>query len=289
VRLNDRATDQEPESHAIALGGDERPKKLAGHLVRETGSPVCNRDLHRFRVDEFRGQDELAPFHASHRLGRIAFDLYLVAHQSVRASTEGYSLKDLEQIYRGKREGDVTTAADSIVEYERWRVTGDAAIPDALAGYNKEDCLSTSQMRGWLESMRPAGVTYRIIDDTSNKPEQSAERRAREALKQNLAQRVRVCASGDTRLRALVSDLLWFHQRAQKPGWWAVFERQAWSEEELIEDPESLGDLSPDPHAPPVHDKRSVEMTFRFRRRIRNCAFATPPRSLKPSPTPAAL
>ena len=32
-------------------------------------------------------------------------------------------------------------------------MTGDAAIPDALAGYNKEDCLSTSQMRGWLESI----------------------------------------------------------------------------------------------------------------------------------------
>jgi hypothetical protein len=61
-----------------------------------------------------------------------------------------------------------------------------------------------------------------------------------------------------------VADLLWFHQRAQKPGWWAVFERQAWSEEELVEDPESLGDLSPDAHAPPVPDKRSVEATFRF-------------------------
>jgi hypothetical protein len=75
---------------------------------------------------------------------------------------------------------------------------------------------------------------------------------------------LRACASGDPRLRDLVADLLWFHQRAQKPGWWAVFERQAWSEEELIEDPESLGDLSPDPQAPPVPDKRSVEATFRF-------------------------
>jgi predicted RecB family nuclease len=191
-------------------------------------------------------------------------DLYQVARQSIRASTEGYSLKDLEQIYRGKRESAVTTAADSIVEYERWRLTNEASILDALARYNQEDCLSTAEMRGWLESMRPAGITYRIVDDAGNRPEQTAERKAREALKQSLAQRVRACASSDASVRELIAELLWFHQRAQKPGWWAVFERQSWSEAELIDDAESLGDLTPHPGAAPVHDKRSVEVTFQF-------------------------
>jgi predicted RecB family nuclease len=191
-------------------------------------------------------------------------DLYRVARQAIRASTEGYSLKDLEQIYRGKRAGDVTTAADSIVEYERWRVTCDPAILESLARYNKEDCLSTAQLRDWLEGMRPTGATYRVVDEAGDKPEQSAERKAREAAKQDLARRVRASASGDPRLRELVADLLWFHQRAQKPGWWAVFERQSWSEEELVEDPESLGDLSPDALSPPVPDKKSIEATFRF-------------------------
>jgi predicted RecB family nuclease len=191
-------------------------------------------------------------------------DLYRVARQAIRASTEGYSLKDLEQIYRGKRAGDVTTAADSMVEYERWRVTGDPAILESLAHYNKEDCLSTVQLRSWLVGMRPTGATYRIVDEGGDKPEQSAERKAREAAKQDVARRVRAGASGDPRLRELVADLLWFHQRSQKPGWWAVFERQNWSEEELVEDPESLGDLSPDPLSPPVPDKKSIEATFRF-------------------------
>jgi uncharacterized protein len=191
-------------------------------------------------------------------------DLYLVARQSIRASTEGYSLKDLEQIYRGKRYGGVTTAADSIVEYERWRLTNDAIILDALSRYNEEDCRSTVEMRGWLEALRPAGVTYRIVDEAGDKPEQTAERKARELLKQNLAQRVRTCASGDARVRDLIAELLWFHQRAQKPGWWSVFERQSSSDAELIDDPESLGDLSAHPQVPPVHDKRSVEVTFQF-------------------------
>lgn len=202
-------------------------------------------------------------------------DLYRVARQAIRASTEGYSLKDLEQIYRGKRSGDVTTAADSIVEYERWRVTNDSAILESLARYNEVDCHSTVQLRDWLEGMRPAGVTYRIVGEGGDKPEQSAERKAREAAKQDLARRIRASTVADPRQRDLVADLLWFHQRSQKPGWWAVFERQSWSEEELVEDAESLGDLSLDPNTPPVPDKKSVETTFRFppqdtKLRIRN-------------------
>jgi uncharacterized protein len=53
------------------------------------------------------------------------------------------SLKDLEQLYRTKRDGAVTNAAASLVEYERWRVTGDNAILDALGCYNEDDCVST--------------------------------------------------------------------------------------------------------------------------------------------------
>ncbi|WFU25130.1 TM0106 family RecB-like putative nuclease [Bradyrhizobium sp. CB1717] len=191
-------------------------------------------------------------------------DLYRVVRQAIRASTEGYSLKDLEQIYRGKRAGDVTTAADSIVEYEKWRLTGEAAILESIAYYNKEDCVSTAQLRDWLEDMRPPGVDYRVVDEADDKPEQSAARKAREAAKRDLARRVRASASGNADLRELVAELLWFHQRAQKPGWWSVFERQSWSEDELVDDPESLGDLVPDPSSPPVLDKRSVETTFRF-------------------------
>ena len=53
-------------------------------------------------------------------------------------------------------------------------------------------------------------------------------------------------AHGDARVRDLIAELLWFHQRSQKPGWWALFERQAWSEDELVDDAESLGGLQLD-------------------------------------------
>jgi predicted RecB family nuclease len=192
-------------------------------------------------------------------------DLYRVVVQSLRASTQSYSLKDLEAIYWRERTGEVTTASDSIVEYERWCVTKNDAILDSIASYNKDDCLSTAHLRTWLEGLRPPGVNLEIVDDTAaEKREQSAQRAQLEARKQALAAGVRACGHGDPRVRDLVAELLWFHQRSQKPGWWALFERQAWSEDELVEDAESLGGLQRDAATAPVQVKRSLDVARVF-------------------------
>lgn len=192
-------------------------------------------------------------------------DLYRVVRQGVRASTEGYSLKDLEKIYWGERGGDVTTAADSIVEYERWCVSHDQAILDGIASYNKDDCVSTQLMHRWLESLRPPGAHYQLpsaLDGSDD--DRAADRSEREAEKQALAERVRASALADERVRDLIAELLWFHQRSQKPGWWALFERQAWSDEELIDDAESLGSVSRNAAVAPTPFKRSFDTTYAF-------------------------
>lgn len=192
-------------------------------------------------------------------------DLYRVVVQSLRASTEGYSLKDLEAIYWHQRTGEVKTASASIVEYERWCVTKDNTILDSIEDYNKDDCVSTAHLRDWLESLRPFGANVEIVDDTaSEKQEQSAARVQLEARKQELAARVRASGHGDARVRDLVAELLWFHQRSQKPGWWALFERQAWSEEELVEDAESLGGLRLDNARAPIQVKKSLDTAYLF-------------------------
>ena len=191
-------------------------------------------------------------------------DLYRVVVQALRASTESYSIKDLEALYWRKRTGEVKTASASIVEYERWSVTQDQAILDSICAYNQDDCVSTAHLRDWLERLRPAGVTLDIVDDGGDKAEVSAERAEREARKQALAADVRACGNGDPRVCDLVAELLWFHQRSQKPGWWALFERQAWSEDELIDDAESLGGLTRDPNTAPVAVKRSFDTTYLF-------------------------
>jgi predicted RecB family nuclease len=192
-------------------------------------------------------------------------DLYRVVLQALRASTETYSLKDLEAIFWRERTGEVKTASASIVEYERWCVTQDKTILDSIAAYNKDDCVSTAHLRSWLEGLRPVGINLEIVDDTAEeKREQSAERAQLEARKQALAASVRASTHGEPRVRELVAELLWFHQRSQKPGWWALFERQAWSEEELVDDAESLGALQIDTTTPPVQVKRSMDTAYVF-------------------------
>ncbi len=190
-------------------------------------------------------------------------DLYRVVVQALRASTESYSIKDLEAFYWRERTGVVKTASASIEEYERWSVTHDQTILDAIAAYNKDDCVSTAQLRTWLEGLRPPGINLEIVDERNEKQEQSAARAELEARKQTVAAAVRACSHGDARVRDLVAELLWFHQRSQKPGWWALFERQAWSEQELVDDAESLGGLRVDTRRAAVPVKKSLDTTYR--------------------------
>jgi predicted RecB family nuclease len=89
----------------------------------------------------------------------VFVDLLPIARQTVRTSAGGHSLKQLETVYWGGRSGTVTDAGSSIVEYERWRTTGDRSIIEAIGLYNKDDCVSTKGLRDWLVRLRDqAGI-----------------------------------------------------------------------------------------------------------------------------------
>ena len=181
--------------------------------------------------------------------GQKFVDLYQIVRQSLRASTEGYSLKDLEKIYWDARSGEVTNAGDSIVMYERWRETADDAILADIAAYNQDDVVSTAQMHRWLEGFRkdaPApkaapAAKAQDCDDAAHAAKWAEERADEIAKISELADAVRASTKASPRVLDLVAELLWFHERAQKPAWWALFDRQNWTVEELIDDLESIG------------------------------------------------
>jgi uncharacterized protein len=72
----------------------------------------------------------------------------------------------------------------------------------------------------------------------------------------------------DVEFRELVAQLLEFHRREAKPEWWAMFDRQGRTEEELINDAECLGGLRADEESLPFRDpkprSRSTIYTYRF-------------------------
>ena len=191
-------------------------------------------------------------------------DLYKVVAESIRTSEPRYSIKNMETFYLpGGRQGEVKTAGDSIVIYERWRQLGDDAMLQEISDYNEIDCRSTRLCRDWLLSLRPADTdwfTGRPVAPPD--PVKVAAREEADERTRVLAERL--LAGGDDPWRSLLVDLLEFHRREAKPTWWAMFARQDMDAEELLDDAECIADLQPHPTLRPWNDKKSVVHPFVF-------------------------
>lgn len=175
------------------------------------------------------------------RHGRLV-DLYKVVREGLMVSEPGYSIKNLETFYMQKRAGDVKNAAQSIVVYEHWRKTQDAAMLKEIEDYNFDDCRSTALCLDWLLSIRPGDIPWyeKICEEPENAEEINQLKVEQQTLQQNL---VKNSTGHERKVRELVSYLCDFHRREQKPQWWKIFSLEGASEDELIDDRECLGVL----------------------------------------------
>ena len=105
----------------------------------------------------------------------VLVDLYRIVRQSMAIGTPSYSIKKLEALYMGARDGTITDAASSIVQYEKWIDTHDQAILDEIEKYNHDDCWSTYGLHRWLQQF---GVFASADDPTEHSappaPDESA-------------------------------------------------------------------------------------------------------------------
>jgi uncharacterized protein len=191
-------------------------------------------------------------------------DLFKVVREGIRTSQPGYSLKDLEIFYFSGREGSVTNAGDSIVMYENYCATQDASLLEQIRAYNYEDCRSTLELRNWLLTLRPVAATWfvpaaKVLDAEKLQAAVDAQSR-RQALEQKLI----ACDAQLKGMHELVSQLLDFHRREQKPQWWRIFDWQDRTDEELVEDFECLGALTLSSTKPPYREVQSSVYTYQF-------------------------
>jgi predicted RecB family nuclease len=196
--------------------------------------------------------------------GRRLVDLYKVVREGLRISEPRYSLKNMEVFYMEGRSGEVKTAGDSIVVYEKWRETHSDGLLQEIARYNELDCRSTALLRGWLLTLRPSDMPWAAIVKTSDEEKTQARQEA-ELRHSRCEQNLRKNVSGkELRVRELIAHLLEFHRREAKPQWWAMFDRQGRFEEELVDDAECLGGMRMDRSIRPFQEARSVVYTYTF-------------------------
>lgn len=197
---------------------------------------------------------------------RKLVDLFKVVREAIRISEPKYSIKNLEVFYMEKREAEVATAGDSIVVYEEWRQNpDDHQLLQNISDYNEDDCRSTLLLRDWLLTLRSADMSWFNLD---TQPVSEERLQAQQEAEENRISYLQNLTSGhegqEFEFRELVAQLLEFHRREAKPQWWAMFDRQERTHDELVEDADCLGGLKADPSHPPYKEKRSFVYTYQF-------------------------
>ncbi len=170
--------------------------------------------------------------------GGVFVDLYTTVRQALRAGVPGYGLKEVEALAGFVRAASVGSGDEAVVDYERWRETGDAALLERIAAYNEEDCRATLALRDWLLGVRPPDIAW---------PEPIAAAEVSEEKQEAIAERAHIrealLAFGEGTPQALAGELLEYHRREARPGWWRFFARLLMSPEELVEEAEAVGCL----------------------------------------------
>ena len=190
--------------------------------------------------------------------GKVFVDLYRVVRQGLRASVESYSIKKIEQLYGFERQVDLRQASSALAAFEAWLQMGgsgdgESVLLKSIESYNRDDCVSTAKLRGWLESLRSRLQTEggqnvpRPTAPSADAPEELAERlREVHAVMDRLLVAVPEdpqARTADQQGRWLLAQMLEYHRREKKSMWWRFFNWLEMSDEELIEDSAALGGL----------------------------------------------
>ena len=178
-------------------------------------------------------------------------DLYKVVSSGLLVGEPSYSIKNIEHLYREKRDTEVADGGASIVVYEQWKARnangeeGDtwqtSPMLNDIRDYNIDDCDSTQELVDWLrEKQQKHEIKYQGKEEVEE-PELSEEVTERTRLRDKLLAK----AEADTNIESatLTENMAWFlefHRREAKPTFWRLFDRLGLSPMELYDDLDCL-------------------------------------------------
>ena len=185
-------------------------------------------------------------------------DLYSVVRNGLRASVESYSIKKLEPLYQFKRGIPLSNANMALAKVNACLELGDLefineADRTVVAGYNRDDCVSTWGLRDWLETLR----TELIVAGTAVPRPEAAEGPPSEALGEwqekinELIERLTGDVPADVAERTTEQHARWllahtldWHRREQKALWWEYFRLSDLTAEDLLDERAGLAGLT---------------------------------------------
>ena len=203
-------------------------------------------------------------------------DLFSVVRQSVRASVEKYSIKDLEAFFGYERMMDLRELSSHKSQLELLLQTGNIdkltkETKDAVQLYNQDDCKSLVWLQAWLEDIRA-----RLIDKGENiiRPEdgdgdasdnitrhQERIQPIMNALLDGVPP-IKAERSKVEQARYILAHMLDWYRREKKTFWWEFFRLKELAEDELLEERKAISFLEYTGNREP--EKRSVVDTYTF-------------------------
>jgi len=202
----------------------------------------------------------------------VFVDLYKVVKGSLLLGEPRYSIKNVEHLYRAKRETEVGSGGDSVVVYEHWKSNPDgdtwqtSKILNDIREYNIDDCNSTQELVDWLRlRQQENGIAY-LGKTEVIEPEIKDEINERIQLRDRLLQKVAMLKDegliDSARVASVLAWSLEFHRREAKPVFWRQFDRMSSSEHELFDDMDCL-----------VYCKRTNRAPYKLTNRTKHLAY----------------
>lgn len=172
----------------------------------------------------------------------VFIDLYKIIKKGIMMGTGSYSIKDVELLYRQKRDTFVTSGSDSILQYAQWIASGESKDPQEskilsdIRSYNKDDCDSTAELVDFLRKIAKengieTGKELEKKEEEGDKInlETNEELRERKEIEKTLYQE-----NNDNSL--FLANIIDFHRREEKSRWWRMFDLKESTDSELYDD-----------------------------------------------------
>ena len=139
----------------------------------------------------------------------------------------------------------VSSGADSVDMFLKWRVKQDPQLLQEIGDYNKEDCQSTQLLRDWLLEIQQEWQQQDNVEGFQyhEQPEQQPFHNEYDEEYVNTHRGVHDQQHTDDYTRNLIADTLEYHRREQKSEWWRYFAKEKFDFTELLDDMECIGGL----------------------------------------------